>query len=545
MKKILVLNGSPKIEKSNTLKITKAFIDGLSKQEEFGIEYIDIYKLKINNCLGCFNCWEKTPGKCIIEDDDMNELINKYIISDIIIWSFPLYYYGMPSKMKAFLDRILPTNKPFISYNYDIGCSHPSRYDLSNQKHLLISTCGFCSIKNNYEGLLKQFDLIHGEGNYEKILCAEGELFRVPQLSGRCNEYLEIVKKAGLEYSINNKIKEETQKELSELLFDEKSFIEMADASWNINEENGNESSDASFNFMRQMKAVFNKKQAEKLDVVLEMFFSNLNKTYQLKINNGECSLIEGSKEEYTTRIETDFDVWKDISEGRISGEQALMEHKYKVLGDFSFMFKMNDIFGGASSLNKIENTKKEIKKNTNMTIFLLPWIIFWALSSFGIEIGIITSLIVSNLIIFIAPLKFELTIYEKINPLIFSIISIASMIFKINNGILFSLTYLIFGLIWLFSGFLRIPLCAWYSQNDYKNAFSNPLFIKTNRIIAIYWGIFYVASFVFNYLFISKFGYTGLVRLILIIINNSIPLLLGIFTVKFSKWYPAKIARG
>ena len=28
--------------------------------------YVDLSSLKISNCVGCFGCWVKTPGKCVI-----------------------------------------------------------------------------------------------------------------------------------------------------------------------------------------------------------------------------------------------------------------------------------------------------------------------------------------------------------------------------------------------------------------------------------------------------------------------------------------------
>ena len=63
--KVLVLNGSPKGEKSNTLNITKAFLDGFSADTE--IEYITVKKETIKPCMGCFSCWSRTPGKCVIK----------------------------------------------------------------------------------------------------------------------------------------------------------------------------------------------------------------------------------------------------------------------------------------------------------------------------------------------------------------------------------------------------------------------------------------------------------------------------------------------
>ena len=74
---------------------------------------------------------------------------------------------------------------------------HPSRYDMSGKRHLLISTCGFYTAKNNYDSVTKLFDHVCGAGQYESIFCGQGELFRVPELKARTDEYLECVRQAG------------------------------------------------------------------------------------------------------------------------------------------------------------------------------------------------------------------------------------------------------------------------------------------------------------------------------------------------------------
>ena len=71
--KILVINGSPKKENSNTMKLTTSFIEGAGWEN---VEIIHIADAEIKGCRGCFACWNKTPGKCII-NDDMNEMIEK------------------------------------------------------------------------------------------------------------------------------------------------------------------------------------------------------------------------------------------------------------------------------------------------------------------------------------------------------------------------------------------------------------------------------------------------------------------------------------
>ena len=73
---ILVLNGSPKGERSNTLKLAKAFLEGFTQTQSADTEIVDIYKLNIRECLGCFACWSKTPGKCAITDAGREEFLH-------------------------------------------------------------------------------------------------------------------------------------------------------------------------------------------------------------------------------------------------------------------------------------------------------------------------------------------------------------------------------------------------------------------------------------------------------------------------------------
>ena len=139
---ILLINGSPKGKKSNTYKLASAFIEGLKEQQkELVVEEIQVNKLEINSCLGCFSCWNKTPGKCVIKDD-MQEVIEKLLWADITIWSFPLYYFSVPGKLKTLIDRQLPMVLPFMDKGAKSG-SHPSRYDMSEKRNVLISTCVF------------------------------------------------------------------------------------------------------------------------------------------------------------------------------------------------------------------------------------------------------------------------------------------------------------------------------------------------------------------------------------------------------------------
>lgn len=83
---ILLINASPKGKKSNTYKLATSFINGIKEKEEIVLEELLVSKLEINPCLGCFSCWNKTPGKCVIKDD-MQEVIEKLLQIFLMILS--------------------------------------------------------------------------------------------------------------------------------------------------------------------------------------------------------------------------------------------------------------------------------------------------------------------------------------------------------------------------------------------------------------------------------------------------------------------------
>lgn len=77
------------------------------------ITYFDLSEMKISGCTGCFGCWIKTPGKCVIRDDAVKiyPLIAK---SDKLIYVSRIKYGSYDSAMKTMLERAIPVQKAFI-----------------------------------------------------------------------------------------------------------------------------------------------------------------------------------------------------------------------------------------------------------------------------------------------------------------------------------------------------------------------------------------------------------------------------------------------
>ncbi len=228
---ILAINGSPRMERSNSLRMTRAFLEGLAKTCDTQVEELTVAKMHIEPCLGCLNCWKRTPGKCF-RDDDMAAAIESYVTADLVVWSFPLYYYALPGQLKCFLDRTVPINRPVMCDRTDGkgNGKHVTRYDQSHQRHVLISTCGFFSPKGNYDAVLAQFDLMLGVGNYTTLFCGEGEMMPVPPLQERVEEYLGYVRQAGEDYGSYGTILPKTRKPLEELLLPKEKFEEMGNS---------------------------------------------------------------------------------------------------------------------------------------------------------------------------------------------------------------------------------------------------------------------------------------------------------------------------
>ena len=105
--RVLLLNGSPRKEKSCTIRVAHKFVDGLRAEGDCEVEEINISDCRITPCLGCLSCWGRTEGECVIKNDDIPMLKEKILAADVIIESYPLYFFGMPGIMKVFTDRML------------------------------------------------------------------------------------------------------------------------------------------------------------------------------------------------------------------------------------------------------------------------------------------------------------------------------------------------------------------------------------------------------------------------------------------------------
>lgn len=195
--KILVLNGSPKRDASDTMHITRAFLDGMSEAAAQDIHILHVIDKRIEYCTGCFACMHN-GGSCI-HDDDMRAILEEILDSDLLLLSFPLYCYGMPAPLKALLDRTLPLSSMAmrkVGGRYE----HVEQADFSHLKYLMICGCGFPNSERNFEPAVAQFRLCFPQ-NHTVITVPESPMFSAPEAAVATEPRLALVRQAGRQYA--------------------------------------------------------------------------------------------------------------------------------------------------------------------------------------------------------------------------------------------------------------------------------------------------------------------------------------------------------
>lgn len=75
--------------------------------------YVDLSALKIARCVGCFGCWTKTPGRCVIRDD-ATKVYPLIACSGRLLYVSRVAYGGYDRVMKTMLERAIPVQQAFI-----------------------------------------------------------------------------------------------------------------------------------------------------------------------------------------------------------------------------------------------------------------------------------------------------------------------------------------------------------------------------------------------------------------------------------------------
>lgn len=90
------------------------------------LERVVLRERDVAPCAGCFGCWTKTPGECVI-GDGARDILRSYVRSDLVVCATPVTFGGFSSQLKKMIDRLIPVLDPrFVVVGGDVH--HRLRY---------------------------------------------------------------------------------------------------------------------------------------------------------------------------------------------------------------------------------------------------------------------------------------------------------------------------------------------------------------------------------------------------------------------------------
>ncbi|AGA68420.1 multimeric flavodoxin WrbA [Desulfitobacterium dichloroeliminans LMG P-21439] len=111
---VIAVNGSPR-KKWNTATLLQEALKG-AQSVGAETELVHLYDLNFKGCISCFICKQRNTkylGHCALKDD-LTPLLEKILISDVLLLGSPIYFGNVTGEMRSFLERLYFSN---LSYN--------------------------------------------------------------------------------------------------------------------------------------------------------------------------------------------------------------------------------------------------------------------------------------------------------------------------------------------------------------------------------------------------------------------------------------------
>jgi multimeric flavodoxin WrbA len=229
--KVLALNSSPRSsDKSKTELLLNHLIKGM-RDAGAEVETVALRKKTIKYCIGCFTCWTKTPGTCIHKDDMTNELLPKWLESDLVVYATPLYNYTMTAMLKAFIERTLPAAQPFFEI-HEGRMFHPLRH--KTPAVVILSVSGMPD-KDHFDALSTHVKYLYaspGRRLLAEIYRPAAEAMTHPFFKDTAADILDATTQAGRELVRSMRISPETLGRITQPFIDAQSFADFANEMW-------------------------------------------------------------------------------------------------------------------------------------------------------------------------------------------------------------------------------------------------------------------------------------------------------------------------
>lgn len=101
--KVTCINGSAR-NNGSCAYLIDSFIKGITTANAHIVKYC-AGEAELNYCKGCKKCY--IDGKCV-QTDDVQNIVQDILSSDIVVIAAPSYWAGVPAQLKTLFDRTTP-----------------------------------------------------------------------------------------------------------------------------------------------------------------------------------------------------------------------------------------------------------------------------------------------------------------------------------------------------------------------------------------------------------------------------------------------------
>ncbi len=168
--KALLLNGE-RSEEESLQKFSK-IIENQLHELDYDVNDVLLRDRNVAGCQGCFDCWKKTPGLCVI-DDFGRELADLFINSHLVVLFTPVTFGGYSSELKKALDRLISLNSPFFK-QIEGATHHQPRYeDYPSMLGIGIKEGGNKEKEKIFHSLVRRNAVNYYAGSYGSVVLPE------------------------------------------------------------------------------------------------------------------------------------------------------------------------------------------------------------------------------------------------------------------------------------------------------------------------------------------------------------------------------------
>ncbi len=160
--RVTILQGSAR-KKGNTAKVLSWVEEELTGMGH-EVDSIYLHSKNLKGCMGCGKCKKHTDTIGCVQKDDVLDILENMINSQLVIFSAPLYFWGVSAQLKAVIDR---------TYSLYTNANEPNHASLVDGQRQALIVTGAGAYEDNAEGMVTAFGRMQ---KYHKAINA-GELF--------------------------------------------------------------------------------------------------------------------------------------------------------------------------------------------------------------------------------------------------------------------------------------------------------------------------------------------------------------------------------